>query len=70
MCSCAEGPRPLYRVEELAEMAGMTRWQVRRLLARNDVPLVRSGRRVFVPLAALRAALPWVWDSLVEARAT
>jgi excisionase family DNA binding protein len=59
-------PKPIYSVAELAELAGLSRHQVARLLARNHVPVARLGRKVLVPLAALRRALPWVVDSIAE----
>ena len=60
------GPKAVYTVPELATLSGLSRFQVGRLLARNDVQVVRAGRRTLVPLAALRAALPWMVDSLRE----
>ena len=61
-------PRAVYTVPELARLSGLSRFQVGRLLTSNDVWIVRAGRRKLVPLIALRAALPLIFDSILEAK--
>lgn len=63
--------KAIYTVPELAEMAGVSRWQMRAVLVGNDVPLRPVGvgkerRRVVVLLADLKTAFPELWSSLVE----
>lgn len=63
--------KAIYTVPELAEMAGVSRWQMRAVLVGADVPLRPVGvgkerRRVVVLLADLKAAFPELWSSLVE----
>lgn len=67
MCDCYAGPKAVYSYAELAALSGLSRHQVRHLVKRNAVSLIRSGKKAFVPLAALRAALPWLVDSFREA---
>lgn len=70
MCSCGlDAIRPTYSIPQLAALSGMSRWRVGRLLEKNGVPLQWSGTRRVVPLAALRASLPWIFDSVLESRA-
>lgn len=69
MTECADGPQAFYSYSQLAKLSGLSRYQVRRLIKRNGVHVIRSGEKVFVPLAALRAALPWFFDSMEEVRA-
>ena len=79
MCTLAEmklsekkrgqpGIKPVYRVEELARMVGLSRFAVLRLLKRYEVPTIRSGRTVLVPLVAFRVAFPDLWESVLWAR--
>jgi len=55
-----------YSIPELAEMAGMPRGKVRRMLDSNGVQLRRNGRVYVVFLSALRRALPDLWDSIQD----
>ena len=54
----------LYTVPELATMIGMHHRTLRRWLARKEVPVLRVGGAVAVPLVAFREAFPDVWASL------
>lgn len=63
--------KAVYTVPELADLAGVSRWQMRTLLEGNQVPLRPVGvgkerRRVVVLLADLKAAFPELWASMVE----
>ena len=55
-----------YSIPEIAHMAGISRWQVRRLLDANGVELGRNGRTRVVFLSALKRALPELWDSILD----
>lgn len=59
---------PIYfTVPQLAKMAGVTPYQMRGLLAANEVPVGRTGqnaRRGVVYRASLEAALPDLMDSI------
>jgi hypothetical protein len=68
MCDCSSGPKATYKVGELAELAGLSRHVVRRLLRKNAVTMIPNGRTPLVPLSGLRSALPILWDSIAEAR--
>ena len=46
--------RLLYRVEEVAEMLGLGRSKTYQLVASGELPSVRLGRCVRVPVQALR----------------
>ena len=56
--------KALYRVPELAGMIGMSPWTLRRWLKRREVPLLRVGASLSVPLVSFCAAFPDVWASL------
>jgi len=58
-----------YSIPELAEMSGMDRHRVRRMLESNGVELKRSGRAILVFTSALRRALPDLWDSILDREA-
>jgi len=55
-----------YTIPELAELAGISRWRVRRLLEKNGVQLGRNGSDRVVYLSALKRALPDLWDSILD----
>ena len=55
-------PRPVYSVPELAELVGITRFAMARLLQSAQVPLWRSGRKHLVFLAELKRAFPVLWE--------
>ena len=56
--------KALYSVPELAAVIGKSERTLRRWLARKEVPLLRVGASVAVPLVAFREAFPEVWASL------
>jgi excisionase family DNA binding protein len=58
--------KPLYTVPEIAAWLRWSKQRVRRLLATNAVPLVHSGRHVYVPKTVLERKLPDLWESLVD----
>jgi excisionase family DNA binding protein len=59
--------RAVYTVPELAKYAGVSRFFLLRLLRSNDVPFVRSGRMVLVPLCDIELRMPRLWRSIVAA---
>jgi hypothetical protein len=56
--------KALYTVPELATLIGMHHRTLRRWLAKKNVPLLRVGASVGVPLIAFREVFPEVWASL------
>lgn len=46
-------PRLCVKVEEMAEMIGVSRAVGYELARRSDFPTIRSGRRILVPVAGL-----------------
>lgn len=54
-----------YGVSELAAMAGLSRFQVHRLLVSRKVPTTEIGKKVLVPLVGFKMAFPEIWDSIV-----
>lgn len=56
-----------YTVPELSKLVGISRWTLWRMLVRDDVPMVRNGRGLLVPLVSFRQAYPIVWDSTMLA---
>lgn len=55
-----------YSVPELAEMAGITRHEMLRVLRSNGVPLARNGRKIVVFLSAFKRAMPDLWESILD----
>jgi excisionase family DNA binding protein len=53
----------LLRAEEVAELLGLGRTKVFELLSRHELPIVRIGRSVRVPRAALQE---WVANATRE----
>ena len=53
------GERALLRAAEVAEILGVGRWKAYELMATNELPVVRIGRLVRVPRAALDQ---WIAD--------
>lgn len=47
-------PRLVLSVPEAAETLGVSRWTVYRLIEKGQIPSVRLGRRVGVPVAGLQ----------------
>lgn len=64
--------KPLYRVKELAIVAGVSRWTMLRMLRKAGVQLVATegdgARGMYVTLVSLKGAFPELWDSMVLAR--
>ena len=56
--------RAYYGVSALAELAGMTRHVMLRLLRRSKVRFVRLGRVSLVPLTELEDRIPTLWRYL------
>lgn len=56
-----------YSIRELSELTGLSRWQVHRMIARDDVQTIKLGDHLMVPLLAFRVAYPELWSSLVVA---
>lgn len=56
--------QPVYRLGELAAMAELSRWQLRRLLDTHDVQLKRCGRIWLVPLSEIEEKLSWLRKSM------
>ena len=68
MCSCSLGPKAAYYVGELAQLSGLSRHTIKRILVKHEVPVIPNGRGVIVPLSGIRTMVPLLWDSIVEAR--
>ena len=62
-------PKGVYSIAELAQMAGISRFQIRRLLAARGVQLTRAGRKDWVLLVDLKEGWPRLWATLVECEA-
>ena len=60
------GIKPVYTVNELATMTGLSRFAVLRLLRKHNVPTITAGYRVtLVPVVGFRVAFPDLWESMV-----
>jgi hypothetical protein len=59
--------KALYPVPILARACGVTQQRLVRLLRRNGVALLNSGRAIIVPLSEIRRRLPALWESLITA---
>lgn len=69
MCDCgARSPRTkaVYSISDLADLTGLSRDQVRRWVARAEIPSRLVGRKRWVALSSLRSAFPELWDSVRE----
>lgn len=51
------GERLTYTVEEAAEKLGISRPVAYQAVNRGDIPVIRIGRRILVPVAALEKLL-------------
>ena len=60
--------KPTYRVAELAEMLGMSRFAMLRLLKKHGIRHMGEGRGSIVLLVSIREGLPELWESMVLAR--
>lgn len=58
--------KSVYKISELAQMAGISRHRMRRLLDSGGVQLANCGSDKVVLLAALREAMPLLWESLLD----
>jgi hypothetical protein len=58
--------KALYTVSRLAEAAGITRFSMLRLLRRNGIAFLRSGRHHYVPLTELMSRTPVLLQSMFE----
>jgi hypothetical protein len=61
------GQKLVYSVRELAELAGVSPYRMRNILATNDVPVSNSGqagKKQVVYASALASALPDLMDSI------
>jgi excisionase family DNA binding protein len=56
--------KELYRPEEVAEVLGISRAQVYRLLSQNALPVTKIGRSTRIPAVALRQ---WVEEHTTPA---
>lgn len=56
--------KAIYRVKELAELAGIPERTMRAWLVHKQVSVLRVDRSVLVPLPAFRDAFPEVWDAI------
>ncbi|WP_394845165.1 hypothetical protein LZC95_50085 [Pendulispora brunnea] len=68
----APGPlnvEALYTMAQLCAVVGpsWTEWSLSRLLEKNGVEFVRSGRAKFVPLCEIEKKIPSLWESLKAA---
>lgn len=56
-----------YSVAELAELAGLSRWQIYRLIKRTGMRTIKGqGTKELVPLVAFRDAMPDLYASMLE----
>jgi len=56
--------KPLYTIAELCKMTGLSRGQVERLLRRNGIRVMQTGRRRWVPLSEIAEKLELLSRSL------
>jgi excisionase family DNA binding protein len=50
-------PRPTLTVEETARLLGISRGLAFQAVRRGDIPSIRIGRRILIPVARLQALL-------------
>lgn len=60
-----EQPQAVYRVSELAQLAGVEKRRMARVLDRSGVEVRTVGGVRLVALTSLRDAWPDLWDSMV-----
>lgn len=60
----ASPDRAVFSVTELAELSGISRWRMSRLLTSSAVPMRRSGSRLIVMRHELEDAIPGYADAL------
>ncbi len=56
----------IYSITELAHLAGISRFRMRRLLAGKGVQFTRVKRKDWVLLLDVKEAWPRLWSTLVE----
>jgi hypothetical protein len=56
--------RALYSIAELARVGNVPAWQLRRILQRHGVALLRSGRLYYVTLGEVQRKIPPLWESI------
>ncbi len=63
--------KTIYRVSELAALAGVSRRAMLSLLAGHGITPLRQGRGKpkYVTISELRSAMPELWESMLLARA-
>jgi hypothetical protein len=54
-----------YSITDLAEMLDITRYSVRRMLRRKQVPVEKLGKRTLVGVDAFREAFPTLWSAVL-----
>ena len=60
--------RAVFSVTELAQMAGISRHAMSRMLKATAVPIRRTGHKRHVFLSDLRIAMPYLWQSMRDLR--
>jgi excisionase family DNA binding protein len=50
-------PKPILTVEETARLLGISRGLAFQAVRRGDIPSIRIGRRILIPVARLQALL-------------
>ena len=59
----------LYSIPALARVANVTQQTLRRVLAKNGVEIIGSGRARYVPLSEIQQRIPALWESIKTAEA-
>ena len=57
-------PQVAYSIAQLSSFTGLTRFAVRGLLDSYGVKLLRSGRKVLVPLTEIEDKSPLLWKNM------
>jgi excisionase family DNA binding protein len=58
----------MYTSSQLAQVMGVSRRQVIRMVENAGMSWQWSGRKRFIYLSQLKEALPLIWDSLIATR--
>ncbi len=53
-----------YTIRELSELTGISRWTIWRMVGREGIRKVGTGKGSLIPLSEFVRAFPEVWDSL------
>lgn len=59
-------PKAAWSITELAKAAGLSRFQVRRMIKSNGVLTERIGKKVLVPFTSLKALMPGLYAALAS----